>query len=73
VLAGDDSDPNWPHAGYTHCMSNSQSRPVTRLVVACGLLAVACALGACQTVKGLGQDIQYAGEKGEKAIDNASK
>jgi predicted small secreted protein len=54
-------------------MSNSQSRPVTRLVVACGLLAVACALGACQTVKGLGQDIQYAGEKGEKAIDNASK
>jgi predicted small secreted protein len=37
------------------------------------LVPLVLTLGACQTVKGLGQDIQYAGEKTEQAIDNSKK
>ena len=34
------------------------------------LIAAAVALGACNTVKGAGEDIQSVGEAGEDAINN---
>jgi predicted small secreted protein len=33
-------------------------------------IAVPAALGGCETVKGVGKDIQNAGEAGERAIDD---
>jgi predicted small secreted protein len=36
--------------------------------VSLALLALAAFLAGCQTVKGLGKDIHYAGEKTEEAI-----
>jgi predicted small secreted protein len=50
-------------------LSSNRSRMIMALVLA----AAACALSACQTVKGLGSDISYAGEKTEKAIQNSGK
>jgi predicted small secreted protein len=37
-------------------------------IAACTIAAAAVALTGCNTVKGVGQDIQSAGEAGEKAI-----
>lgn len=34
------------------------------------LIAAVIALGACNTVKGAGEDIQSVGEAGEEAINN---
>ena len=34
------------------------------------LIAAVLALGACNTVKGAGEDIQSVGEAGEEAINN---
>lgn len=47
-------------------------------VLGAGFLALALAtiivvLPACQTVKGVGQDVKNAGEAGERAIDKATK
>lgn len=49
-------------------MTSTRSRLATRAIV---LLALACAaaLAACNTVKGVGTDIQKAGEAGSKALD----
>jgi predicted small secreted protein len=40
----------------------------TRVLAALLTVAAVALLVACQTVKGLGKDIQYAGEKTEEAI-----
>ena len=37
--------------------------------VALALIALAVTLGACNTVKGLGQDVESVGRAGEEAID----
>lgn len=37
--------------------------------LAIALLALAVTLGACNTVKGLGEDVQSVGRAGEEAID----
>jgi predicted small secreted protein len=42
---------------------------VSRAALVLGALAM-LTLAACQTVQGLGKDIQYAGEKTEEAIKN---
>ena len=41
--------------------------PARAVAMAC-LFGAALALGACNTVKGLGKDIQTVGEKSEEAI-----
>lgn len=38
------------------------------VLTALALMALACALGACNTVQGIGQDITYAGEATEEMI-----
>lgn len=50
-------------------------RSTTKAVAAILLLtAAAAAIGTgCETVKGAGKDIQYAGEKTQDAIDDAKK
>jgi predicted small secreted protein len=40
----------------------------TRTKISLALLALAAVMAGCQTVKGVGKDIQYAGEKTEEAI-----
>ncbi len=40
----------------------------TRTKISLALLALAAVMAGCQTVKGLGSDIHYAGEKTEEAI-----
>lgn len=40
----------------------------TRTKISLALLALAAVMAGCQTVKGLGKDIHYAGEKTEEAI-----
>ncbi|MFN3552269.1 MAG: entericidin A/B family lipoprotein [Novosphingobium meiothermophilum] len=40
-----------------------------KLMVAAVLGSVLASLGACNTVKGLGRDIQSVGQAGEKAIN----
>lgn len=40
-----------------------------KLLVALTLAAVSVSLGACNTVKGLGEDIGSVGRAGEEAID----
>jgi predicted small secreted protein len=58
-------------------MSNSSTRSnpvrIARTLLLLGLAGAACTLAACQTVKGLGSDIQYAGEKTEQAIVDGKK
>jgi predicted small secreted protein len=46
----------------------TNNRRIVRAAAALSLVAVAAILSACQTVKGAGKDIQYAGEKTEEAI-----
>jgi predicted small secreted protein len=41
-----------------------------RKIAAATLIAAALALGACNTVKGAGQDLQSAGQAGEDALHN---
>lgn len=47
------------------------NRVVTAGFFALALAVVIVVLPACQTVKGVGQDVKNAGEAGERAIDNA--
>ncbi len=42
-------------------------------MVLAGLAIVLVVVPACQTVKGLGQDVKNAGEAGERAIDGEKK
>ena len=42
---------------------------VKKAVLALGLVAVAATTTACNTVKGLGRDIESVGQSGEDAID----
>lgn len=41
----------------------------TRMIAALVLASLAVTTGACNTVKGLGRDIQSVGEAGDKAIN----
>jgi predicted small secreted protein len=43
------------------------------LSVIATLLAVAFAVSACATVKGVGKDIQSVGQAGQRVIDEAKK
>ncbi len=43
---------------------------VRKLVLAVGLGALAFTVSACNTVKGLGNDIESVGEAGEEAINS---
>jgi len=45
-------------------------RFVSTLLASLSLLALPLALTGCETVKGVGKDIQNAGEAGEEAIEN---
>lgn len=38
-----------------------------------GALLAAAVLAGCETVKGAGKDIQYAGDKSQEALDNVGK
>ncbi len=49
-------------------MSNLRRNLVRTLI--CTMAVAALASVGCNTVKGLGEDIQSAGEAGEKAISN---
>ena len=49
----------------------SSSRPVMVVALACVLAAVGVALSACNTVKGVGRDIEAVGQAGQDAIDDA--
>lgn len=40
-----------------------------KLIMAFGLAAMTLTTAACNTVKGLGQDVESVGEAGEDAID----
>lgn len=40
-----------------------------KVLLALGIVAISLTTAACNTVKGLGRDIQSVGEAGEKAID----
>ena len=42
---------------------------VRKLVLVIALIVMAFSLVSCQTVKGIGADIQWIGEKGEQAIE----
>lgn len=42
---------------------------VRKLIVAFGLASLAFGISACNTVKGLGNDIESVGEAGEEAIN----
>lgn len=46
---------------------------IKRVVLLSSFAAIALVAAACQTVKGLGSDISYAGEKTEEAIKDAKK
>lgn len=41
---------------------------IRKLALALGLAGLVLATGACNTVKGLGRDIQSVGEAGDRAI-----
>ena len=40
-----------------------------RLILIASALSMTAALGACNTVKGLGEDVKSVGKAGERAID----
>ncbi|MCB5424846.1 entericidin A/B family lipoprotein [Altererythrobacter sp. CC-YST694] len=40
-----------------------------KMVIAAGLAAIALTASACNTVKGLGRDIESVGQTGEEAIN----
>ena len=42
---------------------------IKKLLIAFGISSMALAATACNTVKGVGQDIESVGEAGEDAID----
>ncbi|GGA06590.1 hypothetical protein GCM10010923_15600 [Blastomonas marina] len=42
---------------------------IRKLLIATGAIALTLGATACNTVKGLGQDIESVGEAGEDAID----
>ena len=42
---------------------------IRKLVLALGVTSIALTAAACNTVKGLGRDIESVGEAGEDAID----
>ncbi|MEO1920487.1 MAG: Entericidin EcnA/B family protein [Sphingomonadales bacterium CG12_big_fil_rev_8_21_14_0_65_65_10] len=42
---------------------------VRKIIIATGVAALAFGTTACNTVKGLGEDIESVGEAGEDAID----
>lgn len=48
--------------------STERCTRVVRVAILAGAGLLLVALSACQTVKGLGNDIHYAGEKTEQAI-----
>lgn len=48
--------------------STERCTRVVRVAILGGAALLIAALTACQTVKGLGNDIHYAGEKTEQAI-----
>jgi len=47
-----------------------KNRTLTKIALI-GLTALALAATACETVKGAGKDIQYAGEKTQGALEKA--
>lgn len=47
---------------------DKHQRPVARTLLCLALAAAAVALTACNTVKGVGKDVEAAGEAGERAI-----
>ena len=49
-------------------MKETTKRSVTLVVAASAFVAAVIVASGCQTVKGLGEDIHYAGEKTEEAI-----
>ena len=42
---------------------------IKKVLIALGLTAMSLSAAACNTVKGLGEDIESVGEAGEDAID----
>jgi predicted small secreted protein len=42
---------------------------IRKVLIAAVLILMLFSLVSCQTVKGIGKDIQWVGEKGEKAIE----
>ena len=42
---------------------------IRRIAIACALGSLALTAAACNTVKGVGEDIESVGEAGEDAID----
>jgi len=42
---------------------------IRKVVLVMVLIVMLCSLVSCQTVQGIGADIQWVGEKGEKAIE----
>lgn len=61
-MAGLEKPVHWP----AYWKANEMMR---KLMVAAVLGSVLASLGACNTVKGLGRDIQSVGQAGEKAIN----
>jgi predicted small secreted protein len=49
-------------------MKETTKRSITLVVAASAFVAAVIVASGCQTVKGLGEDIHYAGEKTEEAI-----
>lgn len=54
-------------------MSKTLSTRVVKLTLVAAALAAGLGLAACNTVKGVGRDVQSAGQAGQDAIDNSSK
>lgn len=50
-----------------------QIRFLTRGVLATALFAALCVLGGCNTVQGLGKDIEKAGEKTQDAANSVRR
>ena len=42
---------------------------VKKVILAIALIAMVFMLVSCQTIKGIGADIQWIGEKGEEAVE----
>jgi predicted small secreted protein len=42
---------------------------VRKMILVVALIVMLFSLGSCQTVQGIGADIQWIGEKGEQAIE----
>ena len=51
-------------------MTNTMKKNV-KLMLLAGCAAIALGVAACETVKGAGKDVQYAGEKTQDALEKA--